>query len=260
MIDLLEARPVARVDLESQIPPHDDGDLDPTLEAQFRDQVERSYFPDSFATDTDHQDVLKGWDAAALGQPLQKDDEAYTFRLFARRKPSGPSDDEDRGLQKIVLGSPSPASGEPGFVNPERASAYYFTGTASAGQAEQYRKAAVSGEQLFQGLKTRWPGFELPWRVTSLDSTRRFTTPCSENLSFGITAKRKRSGKKRRISTRIKSTLRSAMESAARQVQAEKEAVYRDKRTRKNREKKLKRRQKDKLKKVQGVQGAQKST
>lgn len=144
------------MDLESQTPPHDDGDPDTTLEAQFRDQVERSYFPDSFATDTDDQDILRGCDAAALGQPLQKDDEAYTFRLFARRKPSGPSDEEYRGFQKIVLGSPSPASGEPGFVNPERALAYYFTGTTSAGQAEQYRKAAVSGEQLLQGLKTRW--------------------------------------------------------------------------------------------------------
>jgi hypothetical protein len=50
------------------------------------------------------------------------------------------------------------------------------------------------------------------------------------------------------------------MESAARQFQAEQEAVFRDKRTRKNREKKVKRRQKDKLKKLQGVQEAQVST
>ena len=74
------------------------------------------------------------------------------------------------------------------------------------------------------------PGFELPWRVTILKSTRSTTTPLSEDVSQDITAKRKRSGKKRRIAVRKKFALKSAMESAARQSQAEKEAAFRDQR------------------------------
>ena len=147
---------MTRADLDSQSSSDDNGNPDPTLEARFRDQIERSYVDEGSKTETQDQGILEDLGTAAVGQPVEEDEEAYTFRLFARPKGSGPSKGKDKGVQKVALRSPSPASGEPGFVNPQRQSAYYFTGTASAEQAQQYSKATISSEQLLQGLKTRW--------------------------------------------------------------------------------------------------------
>ena len=149
-------RRVARADLDSQSSSDDDGNPDPTLEARFRDQVERSYADEGCKTETHDQGIVEDLDTAAVGQPVEEDEDAYTFRLFAGPKGSGPPKGKDKGVQKVILSSPSPAGGEPGFVNPRRQLDYYFTGTASAEQAEQYSNATISSEQLLQGLKTRW--------------------------------------------------------------------------------------------------------
>ena len=149
-------RRVARVDLDSQSSSDDDGNPYPALEARFRDQVERSYVDEGYKTETHDQGIVEDLDTAAVGQPVEEDEDAYTFRLFAGPKGSGPPKGKDKGVQKVILSSPSPAGGEPGFVNPRRQLDYYFTGTASAEQAEQYSNATISSEQLLQGLKTRW--------------------------------------------------------------------------------------------------------
>ena len=162
----------------------------------------------------------------------------------------GSQEGEEQGPQKISLRSPSPASGESGFVRTERPATYYYTGETSAERAEQYRIAAVSGEQLLQGLGTRWvcspvvsvwllltafikPGFEMPWRVTILKATGRIMTTSSFDTSQTVIGKKKRIGKKRRIAIRKHKT------------------GEREKRTKKNREKKVKKRQKEKLKKAE---------
>lgn len=149
-------RRVARAALDSQSSSDDDGNPDPALKARFRDQAERSYADGGSKTEIHDQGIPEDLDTAAVGRPVKEDEEVYTFRLFARPKKSGLSKSKDKGIQKVTLRSPSPASGEPGFVNPRRQSAYYFTGTASIEQAQQYSKATISNEQLLQGLKTRW--------------------------------------------------------------------------------------------------------
>ena len=180
-------------------------------------------------------------------QNTSHEDEAYSFRLFAKSGVPGPQEGEEQGPPKISLRSPSPASGEPGFVHTERSVTYYFTGETSAERAEQYRIAAVSGEQLLQGLGTRWvcspvfpvwllltvfikPGFEMPWRVTILKATGRIMATSSFDTSQTVIGKKKRIGKKRRIAVR------------------KHKAAEREKRTKKNRDKKVKKRQKEKLK------------
>lgn len=94
---------------------------------------------------------------------------------------------------------------------------------------------------------------ELPWRVTVIKTTQSGKAVGLEHHSQAQSSRRKRSGKKRRITIRKKFEARAAEKVAARQIQTEKEAAEREKRTRKNREKKVKRRQKDKLKKVHDV-------
>lgn len=74
------------------------------------------------------------------------------------------------------------------------------------------------------------PGFEMPWRVTILESARSIMATSSFDISQTSTGKRRRIGKKRRIAIR------------------KQKVAEREKRTRKNREKKVKKRQKDKLK------------
>lgn len=82
------------------------------------------------------------------------DDETYEFRLFARSITKSIT-----APQRITLRSPTPASGEPGFVVPERGNGYYFTGPISKEEGERFREVAVSGEDVMEQSGTRWVGF-----------------------------------------------------------------------------------------------------
>ena len=98
---------------------------------------------------------------------------------------------------------------------------------------------------------------QLPWRVITIAMTRSGRKGGLPAPEQGIHAKRKRSGKKRRIVIRKRTQAKSARELANRQVLAEKEAAEREKRTRRNREKKVKKKQKDKMKKSQDLEDAE---
>ena len=87
---------------------------------------------------------------------LGKSEEVYDFRLFARSVKAVPSIDGTQSLQRIALRSPAPINDEPGFIHSCRPKAYYFTGPSNQKQAEQFRQAAISGEQVVASLKTRW--------------------------------------------------------------------------------------------------------
>lgn len=147
---------MARADLKNEAFSEDDDSVDIALEAQFRDFFEPQYVNGTSQSQDSDANRVADASSGLVEQNLNHEDEAYSFRLFARPGAPGLPEGEEQGLQKISLKSPSPASGKPGFVNTKRPATYYFTGETSAERAEQYRIASVSGEQLLQGLRTRW--------------------------------------------------------------------------------------------------------
>ena len=147
---------MARSELETEASSEDDDSLDHALEAQFRGYFEPQYVNGTTQSQGPEANRVEDASSNLVEQDLNDEDEGYSFRLFARPVVPGLPEGEEQGPQKISLRSPSPASGEPGFVNAERPATYYFTGEINEERAEQYRRAAVSGEQLLQGLKTRW--------------------------------------------------------------------------------------------------------
>lgn len=94
----------------------------------------------------------------ATGSLPDQEEASYEFRLFARPSGSGLETSESNELPRVALRSPTPLNSEPGFVNPQRAEDYYFTGKPSAEQAEQFSRATVSGEQVLKNLGMRWVG------------------------------------------------------------------------------------------------------
>ena len=147
---------MARSELETEASSEDDDSLNNALEAQFRDYFEPQYGNGTTQSQGPEANRVEDASSNLVEQDLNDEDEGYSFRLFARPVVPGLPKGEEQGPQKISLRSPSPANGEPGFVNAERPASYYFTGETSEERADQYRRAAVSGEQLLQGLKTRW--------------------------------------------------------------------------------------------------------
>jgi Fungal protein of unknown function (DUF2011) len=204
--------------------------------------------------------------------------ETFEFRLFASKtrlaSERGQGALKEKGLAKINIRSPSPASGhgDGGLLVPFRPHSYYFTPASDeGGEGDQRRKrfadAAVdSTEVLSRARKIAWvrhsprdqswqgpsltasqPGAALPWRVIHIPASglaRSLRTLPATSESPGSGARRRvRAGKKRRIAGRKKNT------AVARAAETEKE-----KKTRKNREKKLKKREKNRNLKAQGLE------
>lgn len=242
---------IDRTDLESSN--SEPNSPDPVLESYFRQQLEQLY-----ADPSQPLAANSGTESVKLGETTVEQDEEedeYDFRLFKRPLASGPASvGTSNDPKRIALRSPSPVDDESGFTSGGRPDKYYFTGDKGAELAEQYARAAVSGQDIIEALKMRWRGMELPWRITVIQATKPGKVLGLEHQSRTPTSRRKRSGKKRRIVIRKKFEARAAKEMATRQSQVEKEAAEREKRTRKNREKKVKKRQKDKLKKENVVQ------
>lgn len=224
---------------------------DPVLAAYFRQQLEQLYAdpsPALVANDATESGDVGG---TTVEQIQGEDEEEYDFRLFARPSTSGPASVGTNNVaQRIALRSPSPAGGESGFTCEGRPTEYYFAGHTGAELAEQYYRAAVSDQDVVEGLKMRWRGMELPWRVTVFKTPNAGKVVGLERHLQAQTNRRKRSGKKKRIMVRKRVEARATKEAAVKQTQVKREAAEREKRTKKNREKKVKKRQKDKLKKV----------
>ncbi|KAL9629629.1 MAG: hypothetical protein Q9164_006798, partial [Protoblastenia rupestris] len=181
--------------------------------------------------------------------------DGYDFRLFLKSaRPRAPTD-PDEAIQRITLRSPTPGNDEPGFIISRRPDKYYFIGSVSSEQADQYRQAAVSYEDLITWSRTRWRGCELPWRVTVFKSSISSKVLKVQHTNVTSNAKKRtRSGKKRRIVIRKHKAKEMALKSVAQRSQAEKEEAEKDKRNKKNRERKMKRRQKEREKKAQQLQ------
>ena len=121
-----------------------------------REQLRSIYeTPTARITDVDGDvaldDVSIGLGDAAEGNGV----EDYEFRLFSGPR-KGKAANSDGAIQRIAIRSPTPISGDPGFVIPRRPDSYYFTGPLNGVRAEQIAAAAISGEEIVKGLNLKW--------------------------------------------------------------------------------------------------------
>ncbi|KAL8736688.1 MAG: hypothetical protein Q9166_000054 [cf. Caloplaca sp. 2 TL-2023] len=173
----------------------------------------------------------------------EANDASYEFNLFSQK----PRQSAVSGPQrpKVLLRSPSPETKEPGFVRPARSSGYYFTVVGTEEEQMSFRDVAVEGVDVIRESQVKWPGSELPWRVTTITiNPAKRAIVASNVLEAAKTGKRKKLGKKRRIAIRTELQAQKAREEAVRLAEAEKGTMEMEKRKRRNREKKLKRREK----------------
>ncbi|KAK0719762.1 hypothetical protein B0H67DRAFT_486101 [Lasiosphaeris hirsuta] len=185
-----------------------------------------------------------GHDAAVDGvdeandQP--QDEGEFEFRLFST---SGPS-------QKVIIAAEETHQGPP---ISERPISHYVRGELAPEEKARLQFSAVSGSDVVAESKRRAWGLEVPWRVTriAISADRRKGKQSGERIAVREGAPeesqgRKRPGKKRRITLRIKE--KAAKETAATKAKQlmTKEEHLREKKKRLNREKKLKRRKKEK--------------
>lgn len=150
----MDDRSIGRADLESPILPKSP---DPVLESYFRQQLEQLYADPSQALATNDGIDVDKFSGFTAEQAQSDDDKGYNFHLFARPSALGSASvGTSNRPQRIALRSPSPAGGELGFSSGGRPHEYYFAGDTSAELAEQYVRAAVSSQDIMEGLKIRW--------------------------------------------------------------------------------------------------------
>ncbi|KAL8715924.1 MAG: hypothetical protein Q9220_000591 [cf. Caloplaca sp. 1 TL-2023] len=240
MHDPHEAKRVARTELDST--PSSPGAVssDDELRHQWRRQAEELFGNDvSQAQNADAR--------LAIPEPTEdfhgSDEQGYEFKLFSQKPKVASASIPHQ--PRIVLKSPSPGLEESGLVSRGRPQKYYFTGSRTEEEQCQYQELAVSGDDVLKASGSRWPGFEVPWRVINItvDVAKAAKIPTG-NANVGGSGGRTKPGKKRRIAIRIRQRAREEREKKARAVEAEKMVLDLEKRTRRNREKKVKRREK----------------
>jgi hypothetical protein len=118
----------------------------------------------------------------------------------------------------------------------------------------RFHFAAVSGEEVLRGRMRRNWGLEVPWRVRILRGTSTSALGLKVEVrgtvtaqsADGVSERRRKPGKKRRVILRERRRKIEAREEARRKEREGKEEAEREKRTRRNREKKVKRKMKEK--------------
>ena len=182
-------------------------------------------------------------------------DDELDFVLFA---PSTKRSEPSQAVSKIRIQTPPPDDTDPGFVVPNRPQAYYFTGSISARDHENFEAAALSG----QDVLTRWchlaPGNGYVWKVRRIAMSTRQLHMLEDHAKVmhgDIPSKHKRPGKKARVKARTKLAATKASQIHQQQADEMKEAAEREKRTRRNREKKAKKKQREKAKKAENQDG-----
>ncbi|KAK4237824.1 hypothetical protein C8A03DRAFT_34196 [Achaetomium macrosporum] len=176
----------------------------------------------------------------------EKAEAEFEFRLFSSAPP-----------QKVVL---APDAGEAKYDGPavsQRPILHYIRGELSPHEREQFRYAAVTGQDVLAWARQRAWGLEVPWRVTKITVTVNGKGPgvdeqkrSADSASAGEKKKKKRPGKKRRIVLRKREKAEKAKKEALERQKMSKEEHLREKKKRLNHQKKLRRRQKEKEKKL----------
>lgn len=151
---------VRREDLYSASSSPSSSSPDRGIKAQLLEQYESLYqIPvlecaienSSFTTAKTQSDSADADKEASGAEP-----KAFEFRLFSK-----PNTKEALGHQlathpsRVILGSPSPAAENTGFVWPQRPDSYYFT-TASPEQRASYEYSALSGEAVEAAKLHHW--------------------------------------------------------------------------------------------------------
>jgi len=209
----------------------------------------------------DHADADADADPDPAQEDADKDEEehAFEFRLFSGPSASGPR------TQRIVLVDDEVSGlGEGGFIRRERDRAFYIAAKAEGKAWARFQFAALSGDDVLQGMKRRNWGLEVPWRVRVLRGTSTLTLGQKVEVRSTVTAQsadavsegRKKPGKKRRVILRERRRKIEAREEAKRKEREGKEEAEREKRTRRNREKKVKRKMKEKALKAEASASA----
>lgn len=147
----MDDRAIDRADLGS--PTTAPAISDPVLETYFRKQLEQLYAAPSQALEANHRTELGNRGEDTPEQLHGEHEEAYDFCLFTRQSASAGASNV---LQRVDLRSPDPVGGQLDFTNRGRPDEYYFAGHPDAELAEEYMRAAVSSQDIIEGLRMRW--------------------------------------------------------------------------------------------------------
>lgn len=235
---------------------------DPGFEAQIRARLASIYGPPP--TPISAPRTAPGNETSALNADDELEEEAeqaFEFRLFSSAAPGKPSGEDHGPVQKIILVGEEEEIGDGGFVVRERNRGYYFAEKADGGRKQGYEVMALSGEDVLNRARRRAWGLEVPWRVRVLKVTGKKTSPdagVQTNAVVGVEEgdkgrKRRRYGKKRRITLRERKKSREKLQEQKKAEAEKRDEEEREKRTRRNREKKVKRKMKEKAKKAGGT-------
>lgn len=148
---------VRRSEIYSRSPSFESLTADPNELLQ-REQLERAYInqQQDWSLNDNNAEQLRIAAETMDVDHGQNDPEAFEFRLFSKDSASKSSASNEQVSRKIILRSPSPTNGSPGFLIPCRPDAYYFTNVVSAEKQEQFESTSVTGEQIIKGLKDTW--------------------------------------------------------------------------------------------------------
>ncbi|KAM0073856.1 hypothetical protein ACKRZS_014725 [Fusarium odoratissimum] len=250
MFEVPEAKRVRREDLDKSDDGaenwSDDGICDAELRATLNAQIARSLGLEILAESTPEVAMkdcsLTGGkesrdddigDSEAIPAAEDDQEEEFVFRLFSKAPPS----------QKVVLEEDPGLTGDGTFVS-GRPLTYYVVKNISAERKHEYTVAAVSGDQVLARSHGRAWGLEVPWKVTKLAITRK--ARANEKPKDEVAQRKRRPGKKQRISLRKRAKEREERKAAEVKKMAEKEEHVKDKKKRMNRLKKLRKRAKAK--------------
>lgn len=139
-----------RADLRSESPSSEHSNLN--LRWEYREHLTRHYTAPSEPAIYDLEFKDEENKSKDLEQVESNNAEEYEFQLFSKPKQSTQSSITN----KVILSSPPPRSRSPDFINGRRPDAYYFTGQLKSELQEQYQEAAISSQQLLQGLDSKW--------------------------------------------------------------------------------------------------------
>ena len=127
--------------------------MDSEIQDKLRRQFEKEFLISAITKNSDNSEVH---DEEIVRSEPAPEPEDYEFRLFSKPAPGFTNSDD--APTRIKIKSPTPTSGEPGFIQPRRPDSYYFRDYLDDEEATRFRAAAVSGEDVLAEVPRRWVG------------------------------------------------------------------------------------------------------
>lgn len=125
----------------------------PSVEARFQARLASIYGPVTLDDSEGNGSASNPVNGPVVADTGDDEDNGYEFRLFTELPQHG---ERLMPAARVIVRSPTPVGGQPGFVRPRKPDAYYFTGYTDERLLEQYRSAIVTGEDIISGLDIRW--------------------------------------------------------------------------------------------------------